>query len=127
MKLNVLMMLAAIVTGVFGAAFVLIPGEVLAYYGATPDATVNYIGQLFGSALIVISVLTWVARNAADSDARQAIILAIFIGDAVGFVVALTAQLGGVVNALGWSTVVIYLLFTLGFGYFQFTKPATAS
>lgn len=28
------------------------------------------------------------------------------------------AELGRVVNALGWSTVLIYLLLALGFGYF---------
>jgi hypothetical protein len=35
---------------------------------------------------------------------------------------ALTDQLTGAVNALGWSTVLIYLLFTLGSGYFLFVK-----
>jgi hypothetical protein len=49
-----------------------------------------------------------------------------FIGDAIGFVVALIAQLGGVENELGWSTVAIYLLLAVGFGYFRFAKRADA-
>ena len=36
------------------------------------------------------------------------------------------AQLKGVVNSLGWSTVAIYLLLAIGFAYFQFTKPSEA-
>jgi len=44
-----------------------------------------------------------------------------------GFVVALINQLSGLVNALGWSTVALYLLFALGYGYFQFKKPDTAT
>jgi hypothetical protein len=41
-----------------------------------------------------------------------------------GFVIALIAQIGGAVNALGWLTVAIYLLLAIAFGYFVFTaKP----
>jgi len=36
------------------------------------------------------------------------------------------AQLKGVVNSLGWSTVAIYLLLALGFAYFHFAKPSEA-
>ncbi len=60
--------------------------------------------------------------NTNDSTARRAIVLALFIGNAAGFVVALIGQINDVVGALGWSTVAIYLLLALGFGYFQFAK-----
>jgi hypothetical protein len=71
-------------------------------------------------------VLTWAARNATDSDAGRAILLALCVADAIGFAVALVGQLGGVVNTLGWSTVAIYLVLALGFGYFRFGKQAVA-
>jgi hypothetical protein len=103
---------------------VLVPGPVLSLYGVEASATLKYAGQLLGAAYVGFAVLTWSARNANDSAARRAIILALFIGDAVGFVVALIGQLNNVVGALGWSTVAIYLLLALGFGYFQFAKPA---
>ena len=70
--------------------------------------------------LLSFAVLTWVARNAPDSETRRAILLALFVGDSVGFVIALIGQLGGEVNVLGWSTVAIYLLLAVGFGYFRF-------
>ncbi len=126
MKIRTLMIVNAIVAGLFGIGFVLVPGQVLSQYGITTDAAFVLVGQLLGAAFIGFAVLTWAARNSTDSEARRAILLALFVGDAIGFIVALIAQLGGIVNALGWSTVAIYLLLAIGWGYFRFTKPAVA-
>jgi hypothetical protein len=125
MKLNTLMVINTVISAVFGIAFVLVPAQVLQLYGITADAPFKMVGQLFGAALIGFAVLTWSARSAADSVARRAIVLALFVGDGIGFIVALVGQLAGVVNALGWSTVIIYLLLAVGFGYIQFTQPAS--
>jgi hypothetical protein len=127
MKLSTLMTINAVVAAVFGIAFVLVPAQVMSLYGVEESAALNYVGQLFGAALISFAVLTWSARNAAQSDARKAIVLALFVGEAVGFLLALIGQLTNVVSALGWSTVAIYLLLALGFGYFQFTRPAAGA
>jgi hypothetical protein len=127
MKLSILMALNAIVAGVFGIAFVLLPGQVLSWYGVTADAQLTYVARLFGAALITFALITWMARDAADSDARRAIVMGLAAGDIVGFVIALMAQLGGVVNSLGWSTVAIYLLLGLGFGSFALRKATTPS
>jgi hypothetical protein len=126
MKLSALMVINAVVSAVFGVGLVLVPGTVLSQYGATTDAAFEYTGQLLGAALIAFAVITWLARKATDSEARRAILLGIFVGDLAGFILALKAQLGGVVNSVGWSTVVIYLVLALGFGYFAFAKPAAA-
>ena len=122
MKLNVFMTIVAIVAGLFGLGFVFTPEQLMSVYGATPDASTNYMAQLLGAALIGIAVILWLCKDAEDSPVRQAILLGLFVAEAVGFVVALITQLGGTVNTLGWSTVIIYLLFTLGFGYFRFIK-----
>jgi hypothetical protein len=125
MKLSALMTVNAVIAGLFGIAFVVVPVRLLAIYGITADAQLALIGQLFGAALLGYALLTWTARNAAASDARGAIVLALFVSEGIGFVVGLIAQLRNVVNQVGWSTVVIYLLLALGFGYFQFKKPAS--
>jgi len=125
MKLNTLMVINAIVAVLFGIALVLVPAQVIQLYGLTVDAQLKYVGQLFGAALVGFAFLTWSARNATDSDARRAIVLALFVSDGVGFIVALIGQLAGVVNSFGWSLVAIYLLLALGFGYFQFARPAS--
>ena len=84
------------------------------------------MGQLFGAALIAIGLIAWLSRNSEDSDARRAIILSFFIADGIGFIVALIGQLNEVIGPLGWLTVVIYLLISLGFGYFQFSKSSSS-
>jgi hypothetical protein len=126
MKLKVLFIITAIVAIVFGVVFVIIPAQLYSLYGIESGAGLNYMGQLFGAALIAIGLISWQSRNAADSDARSAIILAFFIADGIGFVVSLIGQLSEVVGPLGWLTVVIYLLLTIGFGYFQFSKPSSS-
>ena len=126
MKISTLMVINAVISIIFGIAFVVLPAQVVSLYGVTAEAPLKYTGQLFGAALIAFAILTWSARNAADSEARRAIILALFIGHGIGFIVSLIGQIGGVVNTFGWSTVVIYLFLSLGFGYFQFAKSASS-
>ena len=126
MKLKVLFIITAIVAIVFGVVFVIIPAQLYSLYGIESGAGLNYMGQLFGAALIGIGLISWQSRNAADSDARKAIIFSFFIADGIGFVVALIGQLNEVLGSLGWLTVAIYLLLTIGFGYFQFFRPSSS-
>ena len=125
MKLKILFIITAIVAIVFGVAFAIMPTQVYSLYGIESSAGLNYMGQLFGAALIGYGLIALLARNAADSDSRRAIILAFFIADGFGFVIALIGQLNDVVGSLGWLTVAIYLILTIGFGYFQFSKPSS--
>jgi len=122
MKLSVLFIITAIIAILYGVVFVIIPGPVYSLYGIESNMMLNYMGQLFGAALIAIGLIAWRSRNAADSDARKAIIFSFFIADTIGFVIALIGELNQVVNVVGWTTVVIYLLFALGFAKFQFSK-----
>jgi hypothetical protein len=126
MKLSTWLTIAAVVAVVFGLAFVLVTGPLLSFYGITLDKAGSLVAQLFGASLIGFAVLNWFARGVTDREARQAILLANLASDTVGFVMALIGQLAGVANALGWSTVALYLLLALGFAYFQFMKPSTA-
>ena len=123
MKLSTLMIINAVVAAAFGVAFVLVPSQVVSLYGIEDASEILiYVGRLLGAAFVGFAVLTLSARNASDSDARRAIVLALLISDGIGFIVALMGQLAEVVNSLGWSTVAIYLVLALGWGYFQFVK-----
>jgi hypothetical protein len=126
MKLGNLFAINAVIAGLFGLAFVFAPAQLLAQYGLTIDAGFGVVAQLFGAALLGYAILTWLCRKAGDSDARRAIVLALWISDGIAFVLALIAQLQGMVNSLGWSTVVIYLFLAIGFAYFHFSKKPEA-
>jgi len=123
MTLKLLFTLTAVVGAVFGLGFFLLPGSVLALYGVAADAAPVNLARLLGAAYLGYAALSWLVRDAPDSPARRGIVLALFIAFAVGLVASVLGQLAGAVNALGWSTVVIFALFTVGFGYFQFMKP----
>ena len=122
MKLGNLLMAGAVVTLIFGLALVLVPGTLLSLYGITLNDAGILLARLFGAAFLGYTVLNWFARNASDSEVLRGIVLANLIMDVVGFVVTLLGQLAQVANALGWSSVALYLLFSLGFAYFQFMK-----
>jgi hypothetical protein len=124
MNLKTMLLVNSVVAAVFGLALVIVPGTVTATYGITADASLQYMGQLFGSCLVGIAVLCWYAADTPESEARTAICRALFVFNGVALVVSLVAQLRGVMNAVGWSAVAIYLLFALGWGYFLRAKPA---
>ncbi len=122
MKLGNLLMAGAVVTLIFGLCLVLIPVALFSLYGITVTDAGIVLARLFGAAFLGFTVLNWSARNAADSEVLRGIVLANLLMDAVGFVVTLLGQLAGLANALGWSCVALYLLFGLGFAYFQFMR-----
>ena len=124
MKLRTFMAIAAVLALVFGLAFILIPAQLMSLYGVTLEAGGQWVGRYLGSAFLGIGVLTWLARNATQGEALRAIVLGDFVTSATGLVVAVLHGIYGPGNALLWSTVAIYLFLTLGFGYFQFVKPA---
>ena len=126
MKLSTLLVVAAVIGAVFGIAFVVASAPLLSIYGITLDKAGTLVAQLFGGALIALAVINWFARNVTDPEARQAVIFGNLAGDVVGFVVILLGQLAGIANALGWSSVAIYLLLALGFAYVQFMQPRTS-
>ena len=120
MKLATLLSIVGVVAVLFGIGFVAAPAELLAQYGVTADRYTAFMSRLFGATLVQVGVLSWLARAIVDSLGRRAIVLSGLIAMVIGFVVSLHGMLNEIANALGWSTVLIYGLFAIGFGYLQF-------
>jgi len=126
MRFSTVMVIKAIVCLVFGFLLVLVPGTLLSVLGITAGPGGIFVARLYGASLFGNLMLTWFARKAEESATRHAIVLDLFVYDAVGFVVALIAVLTGVMGPLGWLIVALYLLLTIGFGTFLKAKPSTA-
>ena len=122
MKFKTLMLVKAAVCLFFGILLLLQPNQLLNLLGVTVGAGGLLMARAYGAALIGYLMLTWYARDAGDSVARRAIILDLFVYDAIGLVVTLVAAINGVFNLLGWGIVGVYLFFTLGYGYYWFAK-----
>ena len=126
MKFSTLMSIKAVICLFFGVGEVLLPATLMSLYGATLDASGAFMAQLFGATFILLGLLLWLMRNTTEASTVKAFSISLFLGDAVGFVVSLMAVLSGVVNALGWTTVALYLFIGLGFGYFWLKPPAAS-
>ena len=79
---------------------------------------------MFGGTLLAMAVILWSARDFHDQAAVRAVLIGSGVSDVVNLVVALLAVTSGTVNALGWSTVLIYLCGALGAGYFLAASKA---
>lgn len=115
MKLSTLLSIAAIYMALVGLGLIFAPQAF--GRGAVPtDASAELIAylRLWGSPLLGIAVLDWMARNAEPSSARNAIIL----GNIVGFAAIAALDLWGVVSGgreLTKVFAVIHLLFAVAF------------
>ena len=125
MKISSFLMLKAVISLAFGIGFAVIPAVVWSICGLTLDPAGIMMTRFFGACLLGIGLICWVTRNA-DFNTLKGITLSLFIGDTIGFIVALTGQLGGLMNTLGWFIVAIWFLLALGLGYFRFLKPSTS-
>ncbi len=126
MKLSTFMPIAAVIALGFGLAFILVPTQTMSLYGVVLEEAGQWLGRYLGSAFIGIAVLNWSARKAPEGEALRAVVLGDFVLSVTGLIVAVLDVIYGSGNALVWSTVVLYLFLTLGFGYFQFAKPTPA-
>ncbi len=122
MTLKTLLIIKAIVCLTFGVSILAVPEFIYSIFGATLAAGGIFAAREYAASMLGNLMLTWFARNAQESDARWALILALCVYDAVGFVVTIIAILSGAVNSLAWSVVLLYLFFAAGFGYFLIPK-----
>jgi uncharacterized membrane protein len=124
MRLKNWMMAAAVICLVFGFGFVILPVTLLSFYGLSTEQVGIFMTRLFGQAFILLGLLLWLARNTTEPTIQRAFALAVFVGNVIGFIISLMTQLSGIVNVLGWSTVALYLIFALGFGYFLMPRSS---
>ena len=127
MKFKNLMVIKALVCLTFGILMLAVPYQLLSVFGATLSDGGMFTAREYGASLFGNLFLCWFAKNAAESDARRAIILALFVYDLIAFIMTAITVISAVLNPLGWSIAFIYLFFTLGFGYFLVKPPVVKS
>ena len=120
MKISQVYLLNTVIALVYSLLLLLFPTMMLNAHGMAVSESAVLMGRYFGVALLGMGLATWLARNALPSSAKSAITLGYLISDIAGLIVSLMAVISGQMNALGWLAVVIYVVLTAGFGYFQF-------
>lgn len=124
MKTSTLLVIYAAISLIFGIGFLFSPNLILSMYGLELDALGIFLARILGAAMLALAFLTWSTRNIGPSEARNAIVLSIFVFESLGFVLSLIAQLAGILGVMGWSFVILFLIFAVALGYARFFKPA---
>jgi hypothetical protein len=122
MKLTSFLMLATIVAGVFGLAFLVAPAQLVAMYGVTLTPATEVIGRIAGSVILGFAIVFWGARNGNGAETFKAVMMAGFIANALDCLILLHATATGLLNGLGWLQVLINGALAAGFWYFTFGK-----
>ncbi len=119
--------IVAIVAILYGIAFVVIPANVVVLYGGPPEPHLLGAVQGWGSSLLALGVIAWFARDFGDWAAARGVLIGLVVLDVVGGILNIWGTIQGTVNALGWSSTVVYVVLLLGALYCLFTdsrKPA---
>lgn len=117
MSYKTVMIIKCLVCIGFGPLLLFLPEQLLSILGATFGIGAAITAREYGAALVGNAFLTWFARNSEASSARTAIIIYLFVYDAVALVAITILQFQNAMNQLGWGIVVVYLFFALAFGY----------
>jgi hypothetical protein len=116
--MNTLFLVYLIVEAIFGIGFLFVPGLMMDPMGVTLDETSTTFARLFGSLIISIPVLLFFARKSASSEFRRGVVYCIFIYLLASTIILLITQIKGLMNILGWSIVILHLVFLLWFSYY---------
>jgi len=112
---SVLFFLAGLVT-------LIAPQQFIAPFGLSLQQGGLGLARLFGVTVIMLGIITWMARESGPSAARQAIILGLFIGNILAALVGIYNGLVGGFGSVIWVSVIIWLLLALDQGVLYFTK-----
>jgi hypothetical protein len=127
MRLSTLLLAGGLLAVVFGLGFLLLPATVLPVYGIQPEPSTVLMSRFFGASLVHLGAALYLVHETGEAITQRGLILAGVIGSAAGLAVALSGQLSGVVNVVGWSTVAIYGLLLLGYVSHLGRRQARAS
>jgi hypothetical protein len=84
------------------------PADFLWLYGAEPDLDALHLARLLGAALVGVSAVTWLAREAPEGPALDAICFGLALGSGLATLISLGHQLlAPTAGLLGWSTILI--------------------
>ena len=116
--MNALFLVYLIVEVIFGIGFLFVPGLMMGPMGVTLDETSTTFARLFGSLIISIPVLLFFARKSASSEFKRGVVYSVFIYLLASTIILLITQIKGLMNAMGWSIVILHLVFMIWFGYY---------
>lgn len=117
MRNSTLLAFNAVCNLFFGLVLLIGPAWMLAMYGINLDAGGIYMAHMAGGAFLGFAVLAWLCRRLPGETLRLAILPALFVWFTAGILTGLYAQVTGVTNFMGWSTILLSAFFAASYGY----------
>jgi len=111
-----------IVELLFALGFIAVPGVLFGSFGVTPDAFGLALARMFGSALLAFVILLYYARAKSNPDLNNAVVRSLFAYWLFSSVFLIMAQLAGIFNVMGWSTILLHVGFLIWYGTYAFKK-----
>ena len=117
MNLKSFFVITAVLGLALGLGFFCTPELMMSTFGISAGEAHQHTARNFGSAVIALAVISWMARDATDSRARRAIILGLFTYFVFGSISIISFQLQGNANIYGWFIIVLHVILAFAFGY----------
>ena len=118
-------MVFTVQSGIFvlaGLVILIIPQQLISDLGLSLEQGGVGIARLYGATMIMLAVITWMARESGPSTARRAIVLGLFVGNSLTAVVGIYNGLAGGFGTVIWAGVIVWLLMALDFGVLYFKE-----
>lgn len=125
MKRELFFAIQGVVAVLFGLGFVLMPEMSLRTYGVPTEPHNLMQSRYFGSALLAVGLISWLARDTQDAAAIRALLVGGMVGNAIGGIISAMAA-GTLQNGMAWMSVVLYAAFVAAGAYFLFGAKSSA-
>ena len=123
MTYRILFVLNAIVSFLFGVAFLFVSSIALKQFGVDNYASTRLMAQFFGAAMLALGIVLWFAKDIAEPALQRGLGIALLVGAAAGLIVTILGTTAHTLREFGWAVMSIYALFALGYAYLIFLMP----
>ena len=111
----------AVLIGIFGVGWLIVPDVMGNYWRIVPGDNLNYMGHRYAAFMLGLVVALWLARNAPNTQARRALMIGALVALALTTAISVYGALALALNA--WPAVVVELVLVMGFVWVLFVKP----
>jgi hypothetical protein len=118
MTINTFIKIAGAVAILFGIGWLVFPRFMAAAYGVVTLGDVILVTRFLGLTSIGWGLVGVLVSQSTDWTALRSVVVGGAVGNILGVIVSAWYTINGVLNAAGWSAVILYGIFFLGFAYY---------
>ena len=125
MSYKIMFTLNAIVALVLGVVFLFAPVMMLELFGTETYASSVLLARFFGSAMIALGLLVWFTKDVENAGIQKNMGMVLLVSAILGLIVNVIgiSPASGVIRKYGWLSIIIYILFVIGYAFLLFMKP----